>query len=496
MTVLVGVDVGTAGVRALAIDAAGEQLAEAQAGYQLLRPEPGWTEQRPGDWWAATREVLREVAATVDGEIAGVGLSGQMHGSVFLDADGEVLRPALLWNDQRTVEQAAALADRVGEQRLVQITGNPALTGFQAPKILWLRDEEPGRYERLDAVLLPKDYVRLMLTGEHATDASDASGTLLLDARARSGRTRSWRRSRSPPRGCRRSTRAPRSPARCVRGWRPQLGLPEGVPVAAGGGDNAAAAVGVAITREGRVSASLGTSGVVFAHRDVFTPDPSLRVHACCHALPGAYHLMGVTLAAGGALDWWRSVAGSGESFESLVAEAAQAPPGAEGLLFAPYLSGERTPHRDPHARGAFLGLSARHGRAHLTRAVLEGVVFSLRDGAGGDARARRRSGGDSRHRRRRALRALAPDPGRRARRPGATPGRRPGPAYGAALLAGMAAGVYAQPGDAEAVVRLRDEVAEPDPARAARYDGLYARYRELYPATREIMHALARGEG
>lgn len=496
MTVLVGVDVGTAGVRALAIDAAGEQLAEAQAGYELLRPEPGWTEQRPGDWWAATREVLREVAATVDGEIAGVGLSGQMHGSVFLDAAGEVLRPALLWNDQRTVEQAAALADRVGEQRLVRITGNPALTGFQAPKILWLRDEEPGRYERLDAVLLPKDYVRLMLTGEHATDASDASGTLLLDARGRTWSDEILEALEIPAAWLPEVHEGPAVTGSLRATVATELGLPEGVPVAAGGGDNAAAAVGVAITREGRVSASLGTSGVVFAHRDVFTPDPSLRVHACCHALPGAYHLMGVTLAAGGALDWWRSVAGSGESFDSLVAEAAQAPPGAEGLLFAPYLSGERTPHRDPHARGAFLGLSTRHGRAHLTRAVLEGVVFSLRDGLEamrelGDAPEEiRATGGGARSELWRQIQADVLG----------VPVRRPvvdqGPAYGAALLAGMAAGVYAQPGDAEAVVRLRDEIAEPDPSRAARYDELYARYCELYPATREIMHALARGAG
>jgi xylulokinase len=492
---LVGVDVGTAGARALAVDAAGEPVAEAQATYELSRPAPGWTEQRPQDWWAATREVLREVAAAVEGDIAGVGLSGQMHGSVFLDAAGEVLRPALLWNDQRTVDQAAALADRVGEQRLVQITGNPALTGFQAPKILWLRDEEPERYERLDSILLPKDYVRLMLTGERATDASDASGTLLLDARARTWSREVLEALEIPAAWLPEVHEGPEVTGALRASVAAELGLPEGVPVAAGGGDNAAAAVGVAISREGRVSASLGTSGVVFAHRDAFTPDPSLRVHACCHALPGAYHLMGVTLAAGGALDWWRSVAGAGESFDALVAEAAGAPAGAEGLLFAPYLSGERTPHRDPHARAAFLGLSARHERAHLTRAVLEGVVFSLRDGLeamrelGDDPEEIRATGGGARSALWRQIQADVLG----------APVRRTvvdqGPAYGAALLAGLAAGVYAEPAEAEAVVRLRDEAAEPDADRARRYEELYASYRALYPATREIMHGLARGE-
>jgi xylulokinase len=497
LTVLLGVDVGTGGARAVAVTDEGELVADASASYELLTPRPGWTEQRPEDWWEGTRRVLAEVArATAGEEISGLGLTGQMHGSVFLDGGDAVVRPALLWNDQRTGRQCEAITERVGAERLVQAAGNPALTGFQAPKILWLAEEEPEHYARVATVLLPKDYVRLLLTGERATDASDASGTLLLDVRARDWSDEILGALEIPREWLPRVHEGTEATGTLRDAVADELGLPRGLPVAAGGGDNAAAAVGVGVVREGRLSSSVGTSGVVFAHRDAFTPDPSGRVHAFCHALPGAFHLMAVTLSAGGSLGWWRERFGAGEDFEALVAEAAAVEPGAEGLLFLPYLTGERTPHLDPAARGGFLGLTVRHGRAHLTRAVMEGVAFSMRDGLeimralgtpDDDVRA---VGGGARSEL--WLRLQADVYGRPIRRTAIDEG----PAYGAALLGGVAAGVYASAEEAGTRVRLREEVVEPDPERARRYDELYRVYAGLYPATRDAMHALTRLAG
>ena len=494
MTVLLGVDVGTGGARAVAVSDDGELIADASAGYDLLTPRPGWTEQRPEDWWEGTRRVLAEVArATAGQEIAGLGLTGQMHGSVFLDASDAVVRPALLWNDQRTERQCEAITERVGAERLVQAAGNPALTGFQAPKILWLAEEEPEHYRQVAAVLLPKDYVRLLLTGERATDASDASGTLLLDVRARDWSAEILDALEIPREWLPRVHEGTEATGALRDAVADDLGLPRGLPVAAGGGDNAAAAVGVGVVREGRLSSSVGTSGVVFAHRDAFTPDPSGRVHAFCHALPGAFHLMAVALSSGGSLSWWRERFGAGEDFDALVAEAAAVEPGAEGLLFMPYLTGERTPHLDPAARGGFLGLTVRHGRGHLTRAVMEGVAFSMRDGLeimralgtpDDDVRA---VGGGARSEL--WLRLQADVYGRPIRRTAIDEG----PAYGAALLGGVAAGVFASAEEAGTRVRLREEVVEPDPERVRLYDELYGIYAGLYPATRDAMHALTR---
>jgi xylulokinase len=492
VSVLLGLDIGTGGARAVAVDEDGVVVSQASASYDLARPRPGWTEQRPEDWWDAARTVLRAVAEPHGDAIAGLGLTGQMHGSVFLDSRDRVIRPALLWNDQRTSRQAETIEARVGLERLVTIAGNPSLTGFQAPKILWLADEEPENYARVAHVLLPKDYVRLRLTGERATDASDASGTLLLDLRSRD-----W----SPE-----ILDALEIPGE----WLPtvfegtdvaggvrddiarELGLPPGLPVAAGGGDNAAAAVGLGIVRDGLVSSSIGTSGVVFAHRDALTPDPALRIHASCHAFPGAYHLMGVTLSAGAALDWWRGLLGDGSDFEAIAAEAESAPPGARGLLFAPYLAGERTPHRDPAARGAFVGLTAAHGRPELARAIMEGVTFSLREGldamreVGVPVDQIRAIGGGAKSPLWRQLQAdIFGVPVRRTV-------TDEGAAYGAALLAGVASGRFTDIADATRSVRLRPEVTEPDEARVARYDDLYAHYRELYLALRATMHALS----
>jgi xylulokinase len=489
MATLIGVDVGTSGTRALAVTADGELVAEANRPHDLLTPRPGWTEQDPGQWWEAAKAVLAEVARD---EVVGLGLTGQMHGSVFVDAAGEVIRPALLWNDQRTARECDEITERVGAERLLEIAGNPALTGFQAPKILWLARNEPDAYARVNSVLLPKDYVRERLTGERATDASDASGTLLLDVRARDWSAAILDALEIPRDWLPRVYEGPETTGTLKDDLADELGLPRGLPVAAGGGDNAAAAVGVGVVREGAVSTSIGTSGVLFAHRDAFAPDPSGRVHAFCHAVPGAWHLMAVALSSGGSLSWWREALGGGADFDTLVAEAAAVEPGSEGLLFLPYLTGERTPHLDPHARGAFVGLTVRHGRGHLTRAVMEGVAFSMRDGL-------------------EIMRGLGtPDDDMRAVGGGARsplwmqlqadvygrPVRRTvideGPAYGAALLAGVAAGVFADVGEASERVRLRDEITEPDAERARRYDELYATYTSLYPALRDAMHALA----
>src|SRR5918994_1722123 len=365
-----------------------------------------------------------------------------MHGSVFLDSSDEIVRPALLWNDQRTHRQCREITSAVGEERLISISGNPALTGFQAPKIVWLREEEPDNFGRISRVLLPKDYVRLQLTGEYASDASDAAGTLLLDMRARDWSGEILDALEIPEEWMPDVYESPESTGVLRGGLADELGLPHGIPVAAGGGDNAAAAVGTGIVGPGLVNSSVGTSGVLFAHAREFNPDPSGRLHAFCHAVPGAYHLMGVTLSAGGSLSWWR------------------------------------TPHLDPDARGAFFGLTARHGVAHMTRAVMEGVVFSLRDALEimrrldlpvGQVRA---TGGGARSVLWRELQAdVYGVPIHRTT-------ADEGPAYGAALLSGVAAGVYRDVEEACSTVRLRAEVTEPE--RIGIYEELYEVYRSL----------------
>jgi len=489
VSVLVGLDVGTGGARAVAVDNSGEIVAEASSEYPLQTPRPGWTEQDPEDWWEGAKEVLAKVASEA-GEVAGIGLTGQMHGSVFLDSSDRVVRPALLWNDQRTQAQCDRITQAVGGERLISISGNPALTGFQAPKIVWLRDEEPENYGRVSRLLLPKDYVRLRLTGEYATDASDAAGTLLLDMRARDWSGEILDALEIPHEWMPEVYEGPENTGALRESVAAELGLPPNIPVAAGGGDNAAAAVGTGIVGPGLVNSSVGTSGVLFAHTEEFKPDPSGRLHAFCHAVPGAYHLMGVTLSAGGSLSWWREALGG--DFDKLVGAASDVPPGSEGLVFLPYLSGERTPHLDPKARGAFFGLTARHGVAHMTRAVMEGVIFSLRDSLEimrdldvpiEDVRA---TGGGARSELWRQLQSDIY----------ATPIRRTvadeGPAYGAALLAGVASGTYADVDEATSVVELREEITEPGGERSKSYEEYYEIYRSLYPATSSAMSRLA----
>ena len=489
---LIGLDIGTSGARALAVSESGEVVAAAAQEYPLLTPRPGWTEQNPEDWWQASRKVLAEVAKAVRGNVTGVGLTGQMHGAVFLDANDRVIRPALLWNDQRTAAQCIEITDRVGRGRLLAIAGNPALTGFQAPKLLWLRELEPENYARIAHVLLPKDFIRLRLAGEYATDASDASGTLLLDLRRRTWSEEILDALELPREWLPAVFEGPEETGRLRADVAAKLGLPAGIPSAAGGGDNAAAAVGCGIVEEGIASSSIGTSGVLFAFTAEFTPDPSGRLHAFCHAVPGAYHLMGVTLSAGGSLNWWRQVLGEEHEYDALIELAASAPVGSEGLLFLPYLSGERTPHLDPSARGAFFGLTARHGLNHLTRAVMEGVTYSLADclqlmvDLGVKLNHVRAIGGGARSHLWRQMQADVF--GMTVRRTAVDEG----PAYGAALLAGVTAGQFKNVNEASSVVRLRPDFEEPNRGNAELYSRYLKIYRDLYPATAAAMAHLS----
>lgn len=486
-----GIDVGTTGVRCLVVDETGRVLSEATADYPLYSPHPGWSEQRPEEWWEATRKAVVEVARAAGPHVGGIGLTGQMHGAVFLDANDRVIRPALLWNDQRTAAQCETITRLVGAERLAEITGNPALTGFQAPKVIWFREEEPRSYERLRRLLLPKDYVRLQLTGDSATDASDASGTLLFDIRKRNWSAEILDALEIPSGWLPAVFEGP-EPAGALRAdLARELGLPAGIPVAAGAGDNAGAAIGNGIIAEGLASCSIGTSGVLFSHSEELVRDATGRIHAFCHAVPARYHLMGVTLAAGGALSWWRDVVHAGD-YEDLGQLAGGVPPGSEGLVFLPYLSGERSPHLDPLARGAFFGLSSRHGAAHLTRAVMEGVAFSLRDsfeimaGLGVAIAEIRVTGGGAKSALWRQM--LADILGCRIVRTTADQG----PAYGAALLAGVAAGMYPDVERACDRIGVRPDANEPDPATASIYDDYYSSYRDLYPATVSAMHKLS----
>ena len=459
---LVGLDVGTSGVKALALSDEGEVVGRAEEEYPLSIPQPGWAEQDPEDWVLGAERALQALG----GEVERVGLSGQMHGLVARDSEGRVLRPAILWNDQRTAAECVEIEERIGLERLIELTGNRALPGFTAPKLLWLRRHEPEVYERIAHVLLPKDYVRLRLSGELATDAADASGTLLFDVAGR------------------RWSEEVLAALEIPGEWLPPVG--ESTEVA-GAGDQAAGAIGVGVDEPGLASVVLGTSGVVFAPLGGYRPDPEGRAHVFCHAVPDVWHAMGVMLSAAGSMSWFRHTFTPGVAHGELDGEAHAWEPGAEGLLFAPYLAGERTPHADPDARGAFVGLSLRHDRGALVRAVMEGVAFGLRDclevvrELGCQVEAGRTSGGGARSDL--WLRIVASVLGIPLQRTVAEEGA----AYGAALLGGVASGVFGNAREAvEACVRVRDEV-EPDAAWADRYAEGYERYRALYPALRDV---------
>ena len=465
---------GTTGVKAVAVSPGGELLGRVEEGYPVSRPQEGWSEQDPEAWWRATESALGRLDVS---EVAGIGLSGQMHGLVVLDAGGEVLRPAILWNDQRTATECAEIEERVGLDRLIGLTGNRAFTGFTAPKLLWLRKNEPHVYERIHRVLLPKDYVRWKLTGEHAIDVADASGTLLFDVAHR------------------RWSHEVTEELNIDRRWLPRvLESPEesgrttgGVAVAAGAGDQAAGALGVGVDRPGISSLVLGTSGVLFAAMDSYLSDDRARLHVFCHAVPGAWHAMGVMLSAADSLRWLRDEVLGGALYEDILAEADVWAPKSEGLTFLPYLVGERTPHADPKARAAFCGLSARHDRGALVRAVLEGVAYGLRDsmellralGLKVD-RARVSGGGTKSDLWLRIIASVLNIPLEVME-------VEEGAAYGAAMLGGIAGGVFENVEDAVAAcVRVRRTV---NPVTEWRndYAAGYRTFRDLYPALRRV---------
>jgi xylulokinase len=494
MGFVLGIDVSTTATKAVLIDDSGAVVGAAAAEYGFDVPYPLWSEQDPHLWWGGAIEAVRSILASTGvggADVDAVGLTGQMHGAVLLDAAGEVLRPAILWNDQRSGAECDEIRRAVGPKRLIEITGNDALTGFTAPKLVWVRDHEPDVWRRVRHVLLPKDYVRYRLTGEYALDKADGAGTILFDLAARDwspevltalGIDPAW----MPP-----TREGPEVTGSITADAATATGLRAGTPVVAGGGDQAANAVGVGAVRSGTVALSLGTSGVVFATTDRPLHEPSGIVHAFCHAVPGRWHMMSVMLSAAGSLRWFRDTLAPGIEFGDLVAPAAEVPACSDGLLFLPYLTGERSPHPDPLARGAFVGLTIAHDRRHLTRAVLEGVAFGLRDGldlmvgAGTPAPDQiRASGGGTASPLWRQILADVLDAEI------ATVSTTEGAAYGAGLLAAVGAGWYSSVEAAADALVSAVPVAAPGPD-AARYAEAHSIYRDLYPALAPTFRAI-----
>jgi xylulokinase len=487
MRYFLGLDISTTATKALLIDDSGTVAAVHSEEYGLSTPNPLWSEQDPHDWWAAasdsTRAVLLE--AGIPGEaVKGIGLTGQMHGLVLLEASGSVLRPAILWNDQRSAAQCEAIRERVGRQELVARTGNDAFPGFTAPKLLWVRDHEPELYGKIAQVLLPKDYVRFRLTGEYGTDKAGAGGTLLLDLAQRDWSRQVLDALEVPPRWLPPTFEGPEVTGRVTRQASEATGLAEGTPVVAGGGDQAAQAVGVGAVAPGVVALTLGTSGVVFTSCDEPTVEPEGRVHAFPHAVPNRWHVMGVMLSAAGSLRWHRDAVAPEADYPSLLREAERVDPGSDGLFFMPYLSGERTPHADPNVRGAFVGLTLQHGRPHMTRAVLEGVAYGLQDNLLLLRRVGvqkpdqvRVSGGGARGRLWKQILADVMEVEL------VSVQTEEGAAYGAALLAAVGADAWPSVDDAcRATIRTKDLVT-PRTDAAAVYSVLHERFGQLYPA-------------
>jgi len=482
-----GIDTSTTSSKALLIDERGEVIAVASSPHTLQTPKPLWSEQDPREWWGAVSISIKQVLAEsgVNGEqVAAVGLTGQMHGLVLLDDAGEVLRPAILWNDQRTQAECDEIHECLGKERFIQISGNVALTGFTAPKILWVQKHEPEVYAKARHVLLPKDYIRFKLTGEYAMDKADGAGTVLFDLMSRNWSDEILDKLRIDSAWMPRTFEGPEFTGRVTPEAAAATGLKEGMPVAAGGGDQAAQAVGVGAVEPGIVGLTVGTSGVVFATTPSALIEPEGRLHAFCHAVPGMWHFMGVMLSAAGSLQWYHDTLAPTVSFDDLLKEAEMIPAGCEGLQFLPYLSGERTPHPDPLARGAFIGLTIRHGRAHMTRSVLEGVSFGLKDSftliqnAGlGEIKQVRASGGGTKGALWRQILASVLEAEL------VTVNTSEGAAFGAALLAGVGAGAWNDvPSACKAVIKITGST-NPDSTQSEAYRKTYSLYRELYPA-------------
>jgi len=494
---LLGIDLSTTGAKALLIDRDGRVVSSATTPLNLFTPQPLWSEQDPREWWTATVNSIVQALAGAAGEpVSAIGLTGQMHGLVLLDDQGQVLRPAILWNDQRCGAECDEIRARVNREELVRITGNDALTGFTAPKILWVEKHEPEIHRRIRHVLLPKDYIRYKLTGTLAMDKADGSGTMLFDLRKRTWSPRivnaldisvDW----LPP-----TFEGHETTGEVTREAAESTGLPAGIPVVAGGGDQSAQAVGVGVVRPGTMAVTLGTSGVVFAATESPLIEPEGRLHAFCHAVEGRWHLMGVMLSAAGSLQWYRDRFACETGFEELVNGASRVPAGSEGLIFLPYLSGERTPHPDPLARGAWVGLTARHGQPHLIRSILEGVAFGLkdifclmRDAGLGAIDQVRLSGGGARSPLWRQILADTLEAEL------VTVSTTEGAAFGAALLAGVGTGVWPNADTACAeTVAIGDRVS-PNTETASTYQSMYEQYQSLYPALKPTFHALAKIE-
>ncbi len=505
MPYLLGIDVGTSGTKVLLVDVKGNKIASVTEEYPLYTPHPLWAEQDPADWWRATVDGVKRVLAQSNikpTEIVGIGLSGQMHGSVFLDADNKVIRPALLWCDQRTTEQCKWITDRAGRDTVVSETLNPVLTGFTSPKIVWLQQNEPEAWARVKKILLPKDYIRLLLTGVYATEVSDASGTGLLNVTQRQ-----W----SAPMldACNVTEdmlptvyESPEVSGKVSAEAAKLTGLADGTPVVGGGGDQAAGAVGNGIVEEGIASCSVGTSGVLFAHMKKPNTDKLLRTHTFCAAVPGEWHIMGVQLSSGGSFRWYRDVLGEAETsvahavgmdpYDMLCKEAALAPAGSEGLIFLPYLTGERCPYPDPFARGVFFGLTLRTNRAYMVRSVLEGVSYGLRDSLeifrtmNVNPTQIRLSGGGARSAIWRQIQADIY--GSEC----VTINIDEGPALGVALLAGVGTGVYNSVPEACAkTIQVVDSV-KPNASNNRVYDKYYPIFTRLYAQLKDEFTAVA----
>lgn len=481
MSLLVGLDVGMDGAHAVAIDASGRLVASATSEYPTVVLRPGWSEQDPYDWWRASREVLRRLASQVGSRIAALGLTGQMHSAVFLDQRGDVIRPALLWNDRRTSRQCEQLAQRIGAERVIEITGNAVLPSFTATKALWLRDVEPVQYRHVRHLLHAKDYVRLMLTGALATDVSDASGTMLLDLRRRDWSAQILAALDIPREWLPVVQESAQLSGEILPEVARELGLPVGLPVAAGAGEHAAAGIANGITGEACVSTSIDSRGILSAYREALTIDRSGRLQAYGHALPRRYQLLALTPTAFTAVQWWGEMLGGRMTDDELIKQAESVPPGADGLLF---LAG-RASAIDGESRGAFVGLRAHHTPAHLTRAVMEGIIVSLRAelevmrDVGVDVHVIRATGAGGQRGFWRRLQADV------FNRPVEHIDSAASPAYGAALIAGVAAGIFHDVGQAASLVKVSDSVNQPDPNRAQIYESIYGRFRQLDPAVR-----------
>lgn len=494
---LLGIDVSTTAVKALLVDADGWVIASASVEQGFETPKPLWVEQNPHIWWHNTIRCVRHVlenSGVLSNEVAAIGLTGQMHGLVLLDEKGNVLRPAILWNDQRTVKECEQITELVGEQNLLNITGNKALTGFTAPKILWVRNHEPNVYQKIAHILLPKDYVRYCLTNRFAVDKADGAGMLLFDLKQRDWSDEMLNTLQIPKIWLPKTFEGTEVTGAITKQAAEATGLRIGTPVVGGGGDQAAQAVGVGAVEPGIVALTLGTSGVVFASTSAAIVEPEGRLHAFCHAFPQTWHLMGVMLSAAGSLKWYRDNFTPGVSYEKLLAPVQHIEPGSGGLLFLPYLTGERTPYPDPMARAAFIGMTVRHTQAHLTRAVLEGVAFGLRDSMELMQRAGlavirevRVSGGGSRSALWRQILANVMNTEM------ITVNMVEGAAYGAALLAGVGVGLWDSVQYCSKKIIHPIERIIPQPEVVDVYSQLYEEYQALYPILKSMFHHLAK---